>query len=165
MKISPFLIALVSATVCATALAEDTVYDPSIRCIGGPYGLQLPTDAATIRSMGKLLREEVAEVEQWEGYTATRTTLYFDGLELGVIELSNDPLALMVTRAVVTNAKWNRIMPFKIRQPVSAARRLLGKSAKDDAGLRKIYGGDVDAVQFHTASGLVTGVSYSCYSG
>jgi hypothetical protein len=115
--------------------------------------------------MAPLIRETVAEVEHWEGYTATRKTLYFDGLELGVIDISNDPAGLMVTHAYVTSPKWNRLLPFKIDDPVFSARAVLGGAAKDDAKLIRTYAGDGDSLKFVSSGGRVVGVSYSCYSG
>ena len=127
--------------------------------------MTLPVDARQIRSMAPLIREAVSEVERWDGYTATRRTLYFDGLELGLVEFSNGPSRVMVTHAEITSPKWNRLLPFKIRQPISAARDVLGDHAKDDAVLVRSYASESDSVQFRTSGGSVVGVSYSCYSG
>jgi hypothetical protein len=133
--------------------------------VGKPFGLDVPEDARTLASLGTLLREEITEVEQWDGYTATRKTLFFDGLELGVVALSHAPAELMVTHAVISTPEWNRLMSFKLGQPIDAARTLLGPSAKDDAGLTHTYGSEGDSVEFGSRSGVLTHVSYSCYSG
>jgi hypothetical protein len=133
--------------------------------VGGQYGLKIPSGAAHIRSIGKLLDEEISEVEHWNDDTVTRTTLYFDGLELGIAESSNDPARLLVTRAIVTSPKWNHIMPFKIGRPVSAARKVLGKSAQGDKDLSRSYGSEAGSLQFRTSAGTVTAITYSCYSG
>ncbi len=127
--------------------------------------MKLPADATQLPLMAPLIRETTSEVEHWEGYTATRKTLYFDGLELGVIDISNDPARLMVTHAYITSPKWNRLLPFKIGEPVSTARAVLGEPAKDDANLSRAYAGDGDSLKFLTSGGRVVGVSYSCYSG
>lgn len=161
-----FVIAtLLVSSVSICAFGQEHVYVEAIRCVGGPFGMKLPKDARKVRSMARLIREAVSEVERWDGYTVTRKTLYFDGLELGVIDISNDPASLMVTHADITSAKWNHLLPFKIRQPVSVARSVLGGLAKDDAALSRSYSSDGDSVQFRTSNGLVVGVSYSCYSG
>lgn len=145
--------------------ADDGVYVQSVQCIGGPYGLTLPTDARKIRSLGKVVREEVGEIEQWDGYTATRKVIHFAGMSLGVIEFSNDPSRLMVTSAELTSVEWNRISPFKLRMPVADARALLGEAAANDPELKKSYGSESDSVQIQSSKGVVMGVSYSCYSG
>jgi hypothetical protein len=157
--------ALLASTVSVCAFGQESVYMEGIRCVGGPFGMKLPEDARKLRSMARLVSEAVSEVERWDGYTATRKTLYFDGLELGVVEFSNDPARLMVTHADIMNAKWNHLLPLKIRQPVSVVRSLLGGPATDDVRLSWSYASDVDSLQFPTSDGLVVGVSYRCYSG
>jgi len=145
--------------------ASDSVFVQSVQCIGGPYGLALPTDARKVKALGKVLREDVGEVEQGVGYTATRKVIHFAGLSLGVVEFSNDPSRLMVTSADITAPEWNRITPFKLRKPVSDARALLGDAASDDPELKKTYASEGDSVQIQSTKGVVMGVSYSCYSG
>lgn len=157
--------ALLATTVSVRAFGQESVYVEDIQCVGGTFGMKLPEDARKVRSMARLVREAVSEVERWDGYTATRKTLYFDGLELGVVEFSNDPARLMVTHADIMNAKWNHLLPFKIRQPVSVARAVLGVFAKDDARLSRSYASESDSLQFRTSGALLVGVSYSCYSG
>lgn len=158
-------IALVCCLASTGAQGQEAGYVESIRCVGGPFGLRLPQDARTLRALAPLLRETVDEVERWDGYTATRSTLQFDGLELGVVLFSNDPTRLMLTRAEIQDPRWNRLMPFKIGQPVSAAHAVLGRHAQADAELSQTYGGDADSVSFQTSGGLLRSVSYSCYSG
>ena len=161
--------------VCAAALGvalsgsvtgtEDYVFVASLRCMGGTYGLSLPDDARQLPALGTLLREETSEVEQWDGYTATRKTLFFDGLALGVVEFSHEPSHVMVTHAEFSTPAWNHLMRFKIGQPTGAARALLGPRADSDADLRRTYGSEGDSVTFQSAQGVVVRVSYSCYSG
>lgn len=163
------LLAALAQAACPPAHAQapepEFVYLEPVRCVGGPFGLKLPDDLRQVRALGKVLREPVAEVERWEGNTASRKTLFFDGLELAVVELSNDKARLFVTHAVVSGAQWNRLSPFKIGQPVAAARQLLGAAAADDPGLKKIYSNEGESVQVESAGGVVTQVVYQCYSG
>jgi len=158
-------IALVCCLASTGAQGQEAGYVESIRCVGGPYGLRLPQDARTLRAMAPLLSETVDAVERWEGYTATRSTLQFDGLELGLILFSNDPAKLMLTRAEIRHPRWNRLMPFKIGQPLAAARAVLGPNAQGDAELKQTYAGDTDSLQFQSSGGLLQAVSYRCYSG
>lgn len=164
-KLKQILAALAATLACTSAPAQEYAYVEPVHCIGGPFGLNLPRDARKIRSMGRLLSETVAEVEHWDGYTATRKTLAFDGLDLGIIELSNDPSTLMVTHADVSSPRWNHLLPVRIGEPAAAAHKLLGEAAKDDKDLTRVYGGDADGVQFRTQAGLITRVTYQCYSG
>ena len=159
------LATLLASAVPVCAFGQEYVYVDAVRCIGGPFGMKLPADARKVRLMAPLVRETVSKVERWNGYTATRKTLYFDGLELGVIDFSNDPARLMVTHAEIASSKLNHLLPFKIRHPISAARSVLGELAKDDDRLNRSYASDGDSLQFRTSDSLVVGVSYSCYSG
>lgn len=161
--------------VCAAALGvalsggvtgtEDYVFVASLRCVGGTYGVSLPDDARQLPALGTLLREEISEVEQWDGYTATRKTLFFDGLALGVVVLSHEPSHVMVTHAEFSTPAWNHLMPFKIGQTAGAAQALLGPHAADDADLHRTYGSEGDSVTFQSARGVLVRVSYNCYSG
>lgn len=164
-KYSVIALLLTLASAGSSVHAQETVYLEAIRCIGGPYGLQLPSDLRQLRVMAPLLREEVVEVEHADGYTVTRKTLYFEGLELGIADFSNDPSKWMLTHAELSGAKWNHRSPFKLGQPVSRAHSLLGAAAKGDGGLKRSYGGDGDSLEIRSSAGLVTGVSYRCYSG
>ena len=78
------LVALLAATAMfssSCAFAENmSVFVEDVQCVGGRFGLSIPTDIRALKKMAKILREEVEEVERWEGYTATRKTLYFAGL-------------------------------------------------------------------------------------
>ena len=154
-----------SLTPGSASTVSEGVFVQSIQCVGGRYGLLLPTDARKIRALGKVLREEVSEVEEGDGYTATRKTIHFPGLSLGLVEFSNDPSRLMITFADITAAEWNRLSPFKVRKPVAEARALLGEAAANDPDLKKSYGGESDSIQIQSSRGVVMGVSYSCYSG
>ncbi|MCV2351200.1 hypothetical protein [Paucibacter sp. Y2R2-4] len=156
---------LLSLAASVSALAQESVYVEAVRCVGGPFGMKLPADARKLRLMAPLLREAIAEVERWDGYTATRKTLYFEGLEIGVVEFSNDAAKLMVTHADIASPKWNHLLPFKIHQSISSARAVLGASATDDARLSRSYDSDGDSLQFRTSGALLVGISYSCYSG
>lgn len=165
MKSHLSIVAFGIALSIQSAHGQDSAYLDSFHCVGGKYGLELPKDARKLRSLDRLVREDVAEVEQWDGYTATRKTLYFDGLELGVVEISNDPMRVMITHALVTKPKWNHIVPFKLGRSIESAQALLGASAKGDGELKRSYGGESDSMQFQSESGVVVGVSYNCYSG
>ena len=161
--------------LCAAALGlalsgsvtgtEDYVFVASLRCVGGTYGLSFPDDARQLPALGTLLREEISEVEQWDGYTAMRKTLFFDGLALGVVVFSHEPSHVMVTHAEFSTPAWNHLMPFKIGQPTASARALLGPRADSDTDLHRTYGSEGDSVTFQSAQGVVARVSYSCYSG
>lgn len=139
----------------------------AMNCVGGKFGLVLSKNAKQLPMLGKLLREEVTEVERWEGHIATRKTLYFDGLELGIVQISNEPMRAMLTHASVTKPRWNHLVPFKLGTTVKSLKVMLGAAADGDGDeeLKRIYGGESDEVQFQTQSGVLSGVFYSCYSG
>jgi len=165
MQAVALLPGLQQAPVVVQAALPATAAQEPERCVGGPLGLKLPADLRQVRTLGKLVREQAGEVESSKGGTATRKTLVFDGLELGVVEYSNDPARLTVTRAIVDGVEWNSVTPFKVGQPVSAARQLLGAAAADDPELRKPYAGNGYVMQVQSFGGVVTRVMYQCYSG
>jgi hypothetical protein len=160
----PLLVALSLLPRNSAAQSEST-FVQSMRCVGGPYGLLLPTDARKLRKLKKVPREEISEVEEEDGYTATRKTIYFSGMSLGIVEFSNDASRLIVTFAEITSPEWNRISPFKLRRPVSEAQASLGEVAATDPHLKKSYGSEGDSLQIQSSNSIVTSVSYSCYSG
>lgn len=101
-----------------------------------------------LTALGNFVREEIEEVEEWDGYTTTRKTLHFTGKSLGIISFSNDASAFMLTFAEFTPGQWNGITPFKVGQPLATARKLLGKAASVGLKFERTYAGDVDAIQF-----------------
>jgi hypothetical protein len=168
MRTAPALALLLAVLVLppGSSLAQsESTFVQSIQCVGGPFGLSLPSDARTLRRLGKVLREEVSEVEEGDGYKAIRKTIHFEGMSLGVVEFTNDASRLMVTFADITSPQWNRIIPFKLRKPVAEARAVLGSVAGKDPDLKKSYASESDSVQFQSSNGVLVGVSYSCYSG
>jgi hypothetical protein len=145
--------------------AQDSYSLDAMNCVGGKFGLVLPKNAKKLPLLGKLLDEEVTEVERWEGHIATRKTLHFDGLELGIVQIANEPMRVMITHASVTKPRWNHLVPFKLGSAVNSVKVMLGAAADGDEELKRIYRGETDEVQFETQSGVLSGVSYSCYSG
>ena len=87
------------------------------------------------------------------------------GLTLGIVEFSNDPKALMITSAEITDPRWNALSPFKLGRSTAAAQRLLGQPAANDPALRRAYGSEADSVQVDSEAGRVVRVTYQCYSG
>ena len=157
-------IALWAAAGSVTA-QESSVFVDGIQCVGGRFGLTMPSDLRTLKKLGRILREEVSEVEQWDNYKATRKVIHFEGMAVGLIEFSNDPARLIVTAADLTSPTWNRISPLKLRLPVSEAALVLGEHAQSDPDLLRTYQSENDSVKIHATNGIVTRVSYACYSG
>lgn len=149
----------------ATAGQAPTAFVADLHCVGGPYGLSLPKDLRVLKRMSAVLREETEEVEQWDGYIATRKTLHFDGMRLGIIEFSNEPARYAVTSADLTKVDWNRISAFKLGRPGADAAAVLGEAAKGDPGLRRSYASESDSVVLQVSSGILIRVTYTCYSG
>ncbi len=149
----------------AAAGQAPTAFVADLHCVGGPYGLSLPKDLRVLKQMSAVLREETEEVEQWDGYTATRKTLHFDGMRLGIIEFSNEPARYAVTSADLTKVDWNRISPFKLGRPGADAAARLGAAAKGDPELRRTYLSESDSVELKLSAGVLTRITYACYSG
>lgn len=166
MRHPVLVLAVTLAYGAASSAAQDTTtYHEEVRCVGGRLGLALPSDLRALKKLGTLKREEIDEVEQWDGYTTTRKTYYFFGLTLGVVEFSNDPAAFGVTFAEISHPSWNDLTPFKLQRQVSESAQWIGKPAQADPGLQRIYASEGDSLRIKSKSGVVTGVSYQCYSG
>lgn len=144
---------------------DEGVYVENLDCVGGRFGLDLPSDIRVVRQMSSTLKEEVLEVERWHGYTTERKLLKFDGLTLEVIEFSNDPSRFMLTFAAVTSPKWNSISPFKLWRPVTDSATVLGDFARDNPGLIRPFEDEGNRVTIHSSEGIVTQVAYHCYPG
>jgi hypothetical protein len=163
--IAVFLSMALWVAASSVTAQESSVFVEGLHCAGGRFGLVMPSDLRTLKNLGKITREEVSEVEQWDNYKATRKVIHFEGMTVGLIEFSNDPTRYMLTSADLTGPTWNRISPFKLRQLVSQAALVLGEHAKFDPGLRHTYGSENDSVKIQSTNGIVTRVSYACYSG
>jgi len=163
--IAPLLAFGILAGAPVAYALDNSVFVEEVRCVGGRLGLTLPSDVRILKKLSKVLREEIGEVEKWEGYTAIRKTIHFDGMSIGIVEFSNDPARYMVTSAEITGAAWNRISPFKLRGSVAAAVALIGEPAKTDPALQRSYGSESDNVMVQSASGVITRVYFECYSG
>ena len=61
--------------------------------------------------------------------------------------------------------RWTALTPFKLGRPASEAQALLGSAAQGDLALERSYASETDGVDFQTTAGVVTRVTYSCYSG
>lgn len=115
--------------------------------------------------LGPIAREEVIEVEQWEGYTATRKHVYFPGLTLGLVIFSNDPDRYMVSFAEISSPQWAHIAPFHVGESAVSARRKIGTSADNDPNLKATYGSEAGELNFETSNSRITGITYTCYTG
>jgi len=59
--------------------ASSSVYIAQVSCEGGVFGLRLPQHLPDVMKLGPIEREEINEVEKWDGYTTTRKYVYFTG--------------------------------------------------------------------------------------
>ena len=115
--------------------------------------------------LGHVEREEVNEVEKWEGYTATRKYVYFSGLTLGLVVFSNDPNRYMVSFAEVTGPQWSQVAPFHVGESLQSIQHKLGSAAANDPELKASYGSESDSIRFESAEGKIKKVTYACYTG
>jgi hypothetical protein len=86
----PLALALAFPGAGVRAQDSSLTYDPSFHCSGGPLGLQLPASYQAVRSLGKLEREEVVRVQDWDAYKSEDRELAFSGLTLYVVTFTND---------------------------------------------------------------------------
>jgi len=115
--------------------------------------------------LGSVEREEVHEVEKWDGYTATRKYVYFSGFTLGLVTFSNDPNRYMVSFAEITYPRWSHVAPFHVGESISSARRKLGAPTANDPELKATYGSEGGDISFQNSDGKITKITYACYTG
>lgn len=140
-------------------------YTEQLSCYGPPLGLHLPQNLPDLMKLGPLVKEDVREVEQWEGYTATRKLVHFPGLVLGLVTFSNDPNRYMVGFAEISDSRWKKLAAFHVGESLESARRKLGPSAANDPELLVSYGGESDEIRFENYRGKLTKITYTCYTG
>lgn len=141
------------------------VYTEQLSCYGPPLGLQLPKHLPDVMKLGPVDKEDVRQVEQWEGYTATRKLVYFPGLVLGLVTFSNDPNRYMVGFAEISDTRWKKLAAFHVGESLESARRKLGPAAANDPELLVSYGGESDEIRFENYRGKLTKITYACYTG
>jgi|JI8StandDraft_2_1071088.scaffolds.fasta_scaffold200114_1 hypothetical protein len=160
------LLAFVFSSVSSGAPAKSqSVYVPDLECVGGELGLRLPSDIRELKRLSQPVKQELIEVENWPGYTATWNLLHFDGLTLGVVEFSNDPARYLLFFASVASPTWNGLSPIQLMQPISQAAAVLGTYAIDNPGLSWPFEDEGDTLTIHSREGLVSEVIYQCYPG
>jgi hypothetical protein len=161
-KLITLALALFSTMVNAES---ESTYIERFSCIGGSLGLHLPNELPSLIALKPIIREEVHEVESWDGYTATHKHEHFPGFTLGIITFSNDSNRFMVSFAEITSRKWSHISPFYIGENISSARRKIGAFADNDPYLKKSYGSEDGDVSFQTYNGKIKKIIYTCYTG
>ncbi|MCG2586159.1 hypothetical protein [Massilia sp. TS11] len=157
----PSLLALVLLLFSLRTAGAEPVYLPTFACVGGPQGMKLPADARQLSTLGKLQRHARAEDEPG----TYRELLVFDGLTLNLIRFSAEPARMLLVSADISHPRWNRLLPFALGQPLAQARATLGPAAQTDTGLTHAYGSEAGALRLVSAGGVLTRLSYSCYTG
>lgn len=148
-----------------TRAESPSVYVEQVSCEGGPFGLRLPPHLPEVMKLGSIAREEIQQIEKWDGYSTTRKYIEFSGFTLGLVTFSNDPNRYMVSFAEITSSRWSHIAPFRVGESVKSVRRKLGSSAASDPELKAKYGSEGGDVSFQYAHGKITKVVYACYTG
>lgn len=159
-------------SILAIALASSvgraespSVYADQVSCEGGPFGLRLPPRLPEVMKLGSIAREEVQEVEKWDGYATTRKYIELPGFTLGLVTFSNDLNRYIVSFAEITSPRWSHIASFRVGESVKSVRRKLGSSAASDPELKAKYGSEAGDVSFQYDRGKITKVTYACYTG
>ncbi|RQP26293.1 hypothetical protein [Piscinibacter terrae] len=161
----PSLLCLLHSVSLAGAAGNPEVFIEGLTCSAGAHGLRMPATLPELMRLGRVQQESVQGVEQWEGYTATRKTVSFPGLVLGIVTFSNQADRYMLSSAEISAATWQKLSPYAVGQPVKAVRSVLGAASADDTELRSTYTGENDSIRFETVGGKVSKIVYQCYTG
>jgi hypothetical protein len=160
-----FILASIIATSHVCWAEAQSVYTERFQCVGGPFGLRLPSNLHELLKIGSIRREVLQGIEQWDGYTATRKYLEFDGFTLGIITFSNDLNRYMVSYAEITSPRWSRIAPFRVKESINSVRQKFGNLADNDSGLASKYGSESGDINFESSHRTIEKITYSCYVG
>jgi hypothetical protein len=166
MRYTIAFVTLAASVFSGSAFAQgESIYVPDLDCVGGRFGLKLPSDVRAVKRLAPLVRQELVEVQNWPGYKTTRNLLHFDGLTLEVIEFSNDPARYHLTFASVASPAWNAISAVKIAQPIESAAAVLGSYASQNPGLARSFEDEGNMLTIRSDQGVVSEVTYQCYPG
>lgn len=139
-------------------------YVPEFRCVGGPYGLQLPKSYNEVKKIGKLKSEKVLRTESWDNYKTHERELVFDGLRLYVITFTNDRAKYLIAAAEITKRRWFLAGNFRVGDLIEEAQKKLNAQTNPKAHSLE-FGGESDSVIFRVSGGRITTITYDCYTG
>ena len=164
-RIAALMLCAYSTASIAGQAGEPQYFIEGLSCVGEPYGLKLPATLPELLAMSSVQSEQELQVEQWDGYTATRKTIRFKGLVVGLVTYSNDSKRYSLTSVEIRSSSWASLSPFRVGQSTAEVRQKLGGAGEDDSNLRSVYAGENESVHFETRASHVTAVIYECYTG
>lgn len=141
------------------------IYIEEISCDTGKFSLRLPDYLPDLLKISKVISNEVVDRQNYGDYTTERRHISFDGLRLGILSSSKEPLRYLVTFAEITGPTWRIAGPFVIGDSVKLVQGQIGALAKQDGKLKKSYKGDGASIDFIVSNGKITKIEYSCYTG
>lgn len=158
-----FLTSGLLAFLTTCSIAAETPREVIVRgfsCHSGKYALKLPKSLKKLRHIAKLEAEKSPRKDVgWEQYRE----LYFQGLEIGItIDALSDQYAL--EHVEITRAQWNIAGPLRIGSTAREVFDPLRKVLTTD-GIVKVWGPGPEAILITIKNGLISQVSYSCYTG
>lgn len=159
-----FALSLLAAGVPAGAVEPQRVGLPGFSCQSGKYGASLPATLPALRKLGRLQAEDPGEVQQWDDYHTTESVLRFDGLTVMVVTFSNDPDRYHLALLEVSSPRWRVSAPLRIGQPAGKILRELGVPSAPLSGEWR-FAGESDALVLAVRDGLLSRITYDCYTG
>ena len=158
------LLVLALFALCPTFLAaaetQREVVVPGFSCFTGTHALRLPKSLQRLRQLSKLEAEKGPRTEAgWEQYRV----LYFHGLEVGItLTDRKDDYALEYVKVMLP--QWNIAGLFRVGAPAENAFKSFRLEQPTD-GIWKLWGPGPEQALITIKAGLISEVSYSCYSG
>jgi hypothetical protein len=132
-------------------------------CTGTEHSIQLPNQLPELRKLAKLQKEEVVEIEVWDGYKAIELALQFPGLSVGAITFTNDPARYTLSAARVHGNRW-ALTPYRVGQAARLPLKKLGVKGPTSNGAWR-FEGESDAMILKVKKGRIQEVIYDCYTG
>lgn len=157
--LTPALLAFLTTYSIAAEQPREVIV-PGFSCHSGKYAVKLPRSLNKLRHIAKLEAEKSPRKEVgWEHYRV----LNFQGLEIGItIDTLSDQYAL--EHVEITGSQWNIAGPLRIG---AAAREVFDplRNEWSTDGIGKLWGPGPEAVLITIKNGLISQISYSCYTG
>lgn len=160
---SRFLTSALFVLLTTYSMAAETpreVIVPGFSCHSGKYAVKLPKSLKKLRNIAKLEAEKSPRKEVgWEQYRE----LSFQGLEIGItMDATSDQYAL--ENVEITGSQWNIAGPLRIGATAKDVFETLRKEWSTN-GILKLWGPGPEAILVTIKNGLISQVSYSCYTG
>ena len=157
---------LTSITGCAEPpITTDMLYVEEFSCLSGVLSPSLPESKTELLNLDKILHSQNAETHNLAMGSISYQFYQFDGLEVIIAEDSSQPEKYWLSSLQIYGKKWAPLTPLKIGDSMTTILTHLPARFQTLEAIPLHLGGDTDALYIKQENGVITGLSYSCYTG